>query len=228
MPISRLFSTQDDANAAVDELKNIGFRAELMMIVTGSAEHPATAKSVAELGIGKASAQHVAERINHGGALVIMDPPFGSAGTATPILERKRSGDTEDVRIDYHHHVAHDAAAPLSSMLNWPVLLHNPAPLSSWFKWPLLSQSQKGKDKSMGIETLSHNASPLSSTLSWPLSSRNPAPLSSMGNLRVLSDKPAPLSSWLGWKVLLNNPTPLSSRLGWRTLTKNTNETLTY
>jgi hypothetical protein len=228
MPISRLFSSEADANAAVDELKKIGFRAELMMIVAGSAEHPVTTGSIIALGVGKTNAQHVADRVNHGGALVVMDPPFGSAATAIPILERKRSGDTEDVGIDHHHYGSHDAAAPLSSMLNWPVLLHNPSPLSSFFKWSVLSEDQKAKDDSMGMKTLSHNPAPLSSLLSWPLLSRNPTPLSSKGNMRVLSDKPAPLSSWLGWKVLLNDPTPLSSRLGWRTLTKNTNETVMY
>jgi len=201
MALYRMFDAAADATDVVEELKQWGF-ADHLQVVSGTAD----AAGMTKLGFDQASAEGIAERINAGAALVVVNPPFGKAIWATRILQGPQGSDHEMAAatpVASRSTKEFDNAAPLSSKLNWPVLLRNPTPLSSFLKIPTLSKRQNPRSKELGV----------------PLLSRAAAPLSSKAGLKTLLSNPAPLSSLLGMKILINNPTPLSSKLNMQVLT---------
>lgn len=218
MPISRLFHAAADAQDAVNRLERAGY--ERVQLIGGTGAAPG-ADALRAHGISRTQAEHLAERIAAGGALVIVDAPFGTGADAAAILERAGLSEAEGqmaASAPEFHHVGHDNAAPLSSALGIPVLSHDPAPLSRKLGMPTLSRSQRIGDTSHGFATLSHNPTPLSSAVHMPTLSSKAAPLSSAFGLGVLSRAAAPLSRALGLRVLSSNPAPLSQKLGWRQL----------
>ncbi len=235
MPVSRLYKSAADANATKDELERAGFSKGSVRLFDSSAGEVSPALLMKE-GASKANAKAYAEAIHAGETLLMVEIPLGFAGRIMPLLKARRAGDGDTTIVNYETY-DWDAAAPLSSLMRWPVLSSDPAPLSRWWHWKVLSKDQKGKDKSLGVSTLSHDPAPLSSKLGAKVLSSEPAPLSKRFNIPVLSkekenwttshgyallsDDPTPLSSRLGWKVLSNDPAPLSRILNMPVLTKN-------
>jgi hypothetical protein len=231
MPISRVFRTEADADAAVHDLEEAGFWTTGITVLRSGAG----TISAAELqthGLTEERAAHYAQRVAAGGAVVIVDPPFGWAVRANQILARPRGGDSEDAPADVHDvDTAHwNEAAPLSDALGLPILSHDPAPLSRLLGMSTLSANQRGGaglshnpaplSHALGLKVLSTSAAPLSSLLGLPTLSRKAAPLSSAIGFRTLSGNATPLSSAMGLGVLSKNPAPLSSAVGAPTLTK--------
>ncbi len=235
MPISRLYPSSADANATKTELERAGFSVGSVHLLDASTGDTSPAALVRK-GASKHNATIYAEAIQAGATLLMVEVPLGFAGRINPILNARRAGDGEAPPVLNYETYDWDSAAPLSSLLRWPVLLKDPTPLSHWLTWKVLSKSQKGKDTSLGFSTLSNKPTPLSSALGSQVLSSEPAPLSKRFNIPVLSkqkenwttshgyallfDNPTPLSSRLGWKVLSNDPAPLSRVLNMPVLTK--------
>jgi hypothetical protein len=213
MPISRLFNAHDDAEQAVAELKRAGFaRVGIHVFV-----HPASVDAMVIQDIPRPRAIAYAEQVARGETLVVVNAPMGTGTQVTKILERHRP-DASDVGQVTYETPFQDPAAPLSSLLTWPVLLHDPTPLSSLLKWDTLSPRQTPKDRSFGMPMLIDNPTPLSARLDMKVLSPVAAPLSARFGFKVLSPEPAPFSAKLGWRLLLAKAAPLSSRLGMKTL----------
>ena len=219
MPLIRIFDTAEAANEAAGELKKAGLEGSGVQIL-GRDSGDASAKAFMTMGVGKARADELAERVAAGSAVLIADPPFGTAGRATAILERGGAGEGVTTATVISDGRERDPATPLSSAAGWRVLLNDPTPLSSWLKWPALSRRQSPGDTSHGLPILSGNAAPLSSAVGIKTLSANPAPLSSLIGMKVLTSQAAPLSAKVGMRVLWDRPTPLSSWIGMKVLTK--------
>ncbi len=222
MPISRHYPSAQDAERAAEELRRAGY------------EHVA-----------------VAPHEDGGGTRLTVDAAFGTGALAVEIMDRFHPDQAGHAEISHwtgaHLHARHedhageygtadDNAAPLSALMGWKVLLHDPAPLSRALGWRTLSARQSPGDMSHGLPTLSHKAAPLSGMLGLATLSRAAAPLSSMlglatlsasaaplskaAGMRTLSDDAAPLSRAVGMKTLSDDPAPLSSALGLPVLTR--------
>ncbi|WP_428483176.1 hypothetical protein [Rhodopila sp.] len=238
MLVSRMFTTNEDAMGAVANLEQVGFRqASIRVIDKTKADVSET--GIMQQGLSEAHAKDYAEGIRQGGTLVIAEAPLGASGRAAEILERVRPNDQDTPHAAYEDVTRPKAepstsgsmgvgGTPLSTALNWPVLLDNPAPLSSYLNRRTLSKEQTPRasllhnptplSSRLGMKVLSDKATPLSSLLGRKVLLDNPTPLSSRLNREVLLDNPTPLSSRLNMKVLLDNPTPLSSWLGLKVL----------
>lgn len=228
MTVSRLFNTQEDAEAAVAELREARFSQWAVHLITAQTVSAAALK---EAGVVKANAEAYAPKISAGAALVVVDTVLGQAAKATSILAKH--GPAGDA-VTYE--VAEDTsgATPLSSLMMLPVLSDNPAPLSTWLGWSILSKRQQGPDKSFGRSTLtkrgaafsfglpllSHVAAPLSRLFRWNTLLDDAAPLSGKAKMPVLSADATPLSNRARIKVLSDEPAPFSNALGLPVLLK--------
>lgn len=209
MPILRLYNTTDDAMEAVNELKQFKYGRVGIQLIAQSADDVGV-DGLRQLGLPDAQARRFNDVVGNGGAVVSVEPPFGTGTKVIEILERSRSSDTgvsqaiETRPAGYGENSfgGEDDAAPLSAALGIPVLLNDPAPFSRWLRIPTLTRKQTYKSSSFGLPLLTDKAAPLSSALGLPVLSSDPAPFSTMLNLPVLSDDPAPFSSLLKLPVL--------------------------
>ena len=228
MLVSRIFSTNEDATGAVGDLEQAGFRRAAIQVISAT-EGDASEAALVKSGVTPAHAAPYAAAVSKGGTLVLVEAPPGGAVAVKAILETARPGDAGAATAEYEAVArpelsksgttsasvsAADSATPLSSALNWPVLLDDPAPLSKWLNWRTLTAPPTEKPTSHGLPFLSDDPTPLSSKLGLKVLSDNPAPLSTKMNRNVISDDPTPLSNRFNWRVLLDNPSPLSSWLG--------------
>jgi hypothetical protein len=239
MPVTviRVYGTHEAAENAVKELKRQRFSASDVHLVRAPEEGADAVPAIQEAGVSKYRAERFAGALTHGGALVVVHPPFGNAALAEEVLDHFEPVTTHgipsheyDLGTDYE-----DDATPFSRLLGWKVLLrNNPAPFSDALGWSTLkkpgaheyAQSTPGK-------LLGGSAAPLSNTLGLKILTENPAPLSSSTGMKTLSSDPAPFSRLLGLKTLTgkqtvlgdtklsHDPAPLSHALGLPVLTKN-------
>jgi hypothetical protein len=187
----------------------------------------AIAASLARSGIWESHVEAYVQAIREGGSLVLVEAPFGAAVVVRDILQGLDPVNAGSRVAEYALSESHNAA-PLSAILNLPVLVDDPAPLSrllglpllargsaflSSLFGPLLSRNPAPLSALTGMPLLLHRAAPLSSALRLPLLADGAAPLSSLTRLPLLSRRAAPLSSWLGLPLLVRNPAPLSSLL---------------
>ena len=214
MPISRLYTTAEDATAAARGLREAGLQEAWIQVIRGAA----SPDSLIAAGVSPARAPHHAERLSQGAALVVVDAPLGTGATATRVLERAGPGDADGPPETFVRRPPRDPAAPLSSALQIPVLLPDPAPFSAWLGWRLLSEDPAPLSARLGHKTRSDDPAPLSSRLGWRLLSPHPAPLSARLGWRTRLPKAAPLSDWLGKPTLSDQAAPLSRWLGLRVL----------
>ena len=151
----------------------------------------------------KADAEAIADEVLKGRSVVSVHAAFGGGAKATAALDKfdpiaapataikaapAKAAGSKTIIFKSSDTTLNDAT-PLSSWLNWPTLIDNPAWLSSYFKWPTLSDSTPKATLSNGLTTKVE-----------------------------LSDDPAPLSRKFGWQLLTNDPTPLSSKFNWAVL----------
>ena len=220
MKICRVFNATEDAAEAAADLRQATFGRLGIQTVSKTAE-AVSAESIEVQGIIQSDAEGLAEQVNHGGTLLIVDAPFGTAATVVEILRRARAHDSGRPQVVASSGPAataatlrSQAATPLSTALDMPVLLSDPAPLSKYFKWPTLTRTA-----TTSRSPLFNKPAPLSSLFRLPILSNNAAPFSSLLRQPPLSAEPAPFSKRMGRKVLWDNPTPLSSLLKLATLT---------
>jgi len=90
MLVTRVFSTDGDATAAVSDLTAVGFRDVRTIEHTGS---DVSAASLVAQGVSEDRASTYADSVNSGGTLVIVSAPLGAGQTAKEILERHRAND---------------------------------------------------------------------------------------------------------------------------------------
>ncbi len=250
IPIGQAFASESDALEAVDALKANGFDEEDISIITPSMIESANANMLSPgekdgvnstemlaqviMSVHESSdvppshAMVYADNVQQGRALVLITAPFGQALLATDTLNTGKHVDVGAMpELEYHTWLQ---PAPLSALLNMPVLSHRSSWISRTFGeltepgyFP--SESIMGKislkdnpaplsDK-IGMHTLKDNATPLSSKLGWSLLKDNATPISDKIGMSPLSDNvSAKKSASFGLPLLSNNSTPLSSLLG--------------
>ena len=253
IPIGQAYASEDDALEAIEALKANGFEEEDISIITPSmietanpamlkaGEHEGvdTTEMLAQVVMSVHEASEVppshamvyADNVQQGRSLVIITAPFGEALMATDTLNASKHVDIGEMpELEYHTWIQ---PAPLSALLNIPVLSHR----RSWMSRTFSELTEPDYLPTKGIlgGLLIDNPAPLSSKLGMNLLKDNPTPLSSKFGWNLLWDKPTPLSDKIGKKVLsddesakkessfglpllIKNPTPLSSLLGIRVL----------
>lgn len=222
IPIGQAFASESDALEAIDALKANGFEEEDISIITPSMIESANADMLSPsenngvnttemlaqviMSVHEASdvpgshAMIYAENVQNGRSLVLITAPFGQALLATDTINTGKHVDVGEMpQMEYHTWMQ---PAPLSALLNIPVLSHR----RSWMSRTFAELTDDGYFPTAGI-------------MGGLLSDDNPTPLSSRIGMEVLKDNPTPLSSKFGWSLLKDNPTPLSDKIGMKTLT---------
>jgi hypothetical protein len=147
-------------------------------------------------------AQSYAAELQKGGSLVKVDAPFGLGLTANKILDSYgpcgRGFDTSAPSREF----IWDDAAPLSSMLQLPVLSNIEHPFETLTGISSLSKGAAFLSSLFGIPLLSRGSAEKTSSFGMPLLSRGSAQKNSSFGLPLLSNSPTPLSSLFGLKVL--------------------------
>ncbi len=215
--IARVYQSEQQANDAANKLKQSGFGASSVAVLTPS-------------DAGSSSARGYSKYLSDGKCVVEVDPPFGKAASAKDVMQefgptndnptapsttRKRSAparssssSSSDVSVVH----ADSDAAPLSRAFGWKLLRQNdPTPISDKWGWETLKNGFTFGDPIVGNSY---------TTSMFGLISNNPAPLSNAFNFPL--KRGATDGSWsqsFGRDLLIrNNPTPLSSKFGWRVL----------
>ena len=245
--ISRVYQDRENAEAAAAALKKAGFGDQAINLIAPSdVPDEDLAARIRQGGVVATHAGVFAEAIRRGETLVSVQAQFGSGAEATRILQRHRPTDTGLPEQGYIE-AAPEAAAPLSSALGLPVLLHDPTPLSSVLMLPVLTASRPSRrpdaelvddpaplskligqpvlvdrpsvlSSLFGLRVLWDNSAPLSARLGLPVLTKGRKPPSDRSGAGLRPDKPAPLSSLFGLTLLSNDPAPLSRLFGLRVL----------
>lgn len=221
IPIGQAYASESDALEAVDALKANGFEEEDITVITpsmikdanpdmlspGEREGVDTTEMLAQviMSVHEASevpASHAmvyADSMQQGRSMVLVTAPFGEALRATDTLDTGKHIDIGEMpELEYHTWMQ---PAPLSALLNMPVLSHR----KSWMSRAFGELTEPGFFPTQGV-------------MGGLLSKDNPTPLSSKIGMDTLSDNPTPLSSKLGMNLIKDDPTPLSDKLGMDTL----------
>jgi hypothetical protein len=206
--IIRMYETESQGSKAAAELREAGFE-HVFKFAYARGKGVAAAKARASLvdemtaaHIWRSHAESYASELEDGGSLVAVTPPFGAGLTATRILDSHAPiGKGLETRDDGGE-MEWDEAAPLSSLLQLPVLIRTDHPMET------LS----------GIPSLTKGSGFLSSLLGLPLLSRGRHNATSSFGIPLLKSGPAHKTSSMGLPLLSNSPTPLSSLFGLRVL----------
>jgi hypothetical protein len=193
-PIVRIYSSVDQANAAVARLRDWGFEGELINLVTASskpaANAPASAasddpvlSSIMSGYVLKAHAKVYAAAVHRGAALVSIRPPFGRGNVAEFLLDEGGHAVSRGVEDDGDRLQPWDDSAPLSSSLMLPVLVKATAPFSAFWVLPVITRKGGTACSALGLSELADSKS---FTFGSPALSRAAAPLSSSVGLPLL------------------------------------------
>lgn len=189
-PIVRLYSSAENAAAAVDKLKARGFGTRQYDLITppessveGAAAEETVTTAIADAYVLRAKAQRYARLVVQRHWLLAVRAPIGMGRIAEDLLDEcdpVPSGlEPEPDRL-----MAWDEGAPMSSILRMGTILRDPAPLSNWITGvPVLSRTGKRICERLNVQELVSSKWSLSAKLGMPLLTHNPAPLSSL--LRV-------------------------------------------
>lgn len=221
IPIGRAYAAEQDALDAVESLKSNHFEESEISVITPAmieASNPwlltgetkdsvNSTEMLAQVVIGVHEASRVpdshaivyAESLQQGNTVLLITAPFGEALLATDTLDSTNHAPMDEVpELEYHTWMQ---PAPLSALLNLPVLSHRKSWMASTFS-ELTEPGYLPTEKLLGGLLID-----------------NPTPLSSKAGMDVLKDNPTPLSSRFGWALLRkNDPTPLSDKIGMSTL----------
>jgi len=249
IPVGQAYASEADAIEAVDALKANGFDEEEITIITptmiesanpnilsaGEQDGVDTTEMLAQviMSVHEASdtppshAMVYAHNVQQKRSVVLVTAPFGEALRATDTLATGKHIDVGEMpELEYHTWLQ---PAPLSALLNIPVLSHRRSWMSRTFSeltepgylptegimGGLLSDNPTPLSSKIGKEPLMDNPTPLSSKFSWPLLKDNPTPLSDkIGMSPLKKETPAKKSASFGIPLLSKNATPLSSLFG--------------
>jgi hypothetical protein len=208
--ITRVYDSSKNATDAVTELKTRGFKD--VALVTGSSNRSGRTNGAGQIdaitsaGIPMKYAEAYAERVQRGGAVVTVSAPFGTANTATEILNRYNPAQSPangagpgatpvplGTETSSYRSGTESGSWTLSSALGIPELISSNTFFSGF---PLLISSKP-------FSSLSRSQEPFSSLAASqkPFSelSRNQA-----GSANLINS-PAPLSAALGLPVLVKD-----------------------
>ena len=232
-PIVRMYATEQQARDAASKLAKAGFPDEFIVLV---AQPPPRAKKkapvVSESGgeeavaappppppppqlpsglVAPNLAKAYSDGLKKGRSLVGVTAPFGSGVRATRILERFDPVDMDIAKIDQAAgrpaYMTWDVAAPMSSAVRLPPLLHGqPSPFSGLFGLGLLSNDRTFESKYAELTSPDWT---LSSRLGLGLLSRN-----QKGRASLSGKSGSAWTSSLFFPMLTKDPTPFSSMLG--------------
>lgn len=267
-PIVRMYATEQQARDAASKLAKAGFADEFIVLLTQppspkKRKAPASSESGGEETVAAPPppppelpyglvppdlAKAYTDGLKKGRSLVGVRAPFGSGVLATRILDRfnpvvmdvAKAGQTAE-RPGY---MTWDVAAPMSSAVRLPPLLHRqPSPFSGLFGLGLLSTGRTFESKyteltspdwtlssRLGLGLLSRNqngraslsgksGSAWTSSLFFPMLTKDPTPFSSMLGLGfhtqpVSPDDPALFSKYVGMPTLSRGRSFLSRMFG--------------
>jgi hypothetical protein len=235
-PIVRVYETEQQARDAASRLRDEGFAADDVALVTPvsgeEAGSPAAILNALKAGqVLGAEARRYTQYLEAGRSLAAIRAPFGYARLAGAILDGFGPLEIEP-RPPQRSSTAWDEAAPLSSALQLRTIQRDqPAPFSSLLGLNTLSRGGRTSLSSLlgeltnpdfavfGRSALSHEAAPLSSLFGLQTLRASDGPWTSSFGLPLLSGNPAPLSAKLGLEVqtggpLREHPAPLSAVLG--------------
>ena len=184
--ITRLYATKSDADAAVALLKEHGFTADEILVISppaGSVEE--LTNRIAALHILKRDAAVYAKKVSEGATFVLIKAPFGAGFKASILLDR---------------HSPVDSGIP--SPHPRPPKYDHRTPLSSGLRLPVQAKSGPLGDDFWGIPLLSSNPAPFSSWLRYATLWDSAAPLSTLFRLPLLIDNSAPVSASFGLPIL--------------------------
>jgi hypothetical protein len=196
--ICRMYDSQERATAAAQELRRNPFKrfTEIHVLTRnggpiaepGQADLPleGIVAALMKAMILKSEAQIYARGILRGGTLVCVHAPFGSALTATQVLDKYGpidSGYTEP----REELLQWDEATPCSSALRMPVLLPDSATFSRFWNVPPLIKGGVTTSSSIGLPELKRSTRNYAPSIPLPLLSKRGTWLSSMLGLPLLT-----------------------------------------
>lgn len=184
--ISRLYSTEDTARKASDELTRRGYR-DVHVFAGRQGEEAASAsrdtivKDMVKAYVVRSEAEIYAERVANGSSLVVVHAPFSGGAKATRILNSYGPIDKGVPEPDFSIQ-QWDDAVPLSSALRLPLLTKTALPFEAVVGVPSLLK----RKHIFGSARLSDNATPFSSATGMPVLTNNGTPLSSLLGFQLL------------------------------------------
>lgn len=200
----RIYDSTTHSAKAAQQLTDEGFE-HVRHIKAGTGKNANRQNLVAELmgaQIWKGHAEVYADRLMKGGGLVSVYAPFGSALKAEAAMDAYQPVDTGLPASPKKPDFVWDDAAPLSSILQMPVLTNVKLPAETLSGVSSLTKGTAFLSDFLGIQILSKGVHHNATSMGMSLLSQSATPLSSMIGMATLSKNPTPLSSLLGMKVL--------------------------
>jgi hypothetical protein len=206
--IIRMYENEAQGSKAAAELRQEGFE-NVFKFESAGGKGAAAAKARAGLiddmaaaHIWKSHAEVYATELEKGGSLVVVYAPFGTALVADRILDahapvhKGLHAEPEDREIEW------DEAAPLSSLLQIPVLTNTDHPMELVSGFPSLTKGACFLSSMIGLPLLARGRHDATTSLGLPLLAKGAGTAQTSMGLPLLSNSPTPLSSMLGLPVL--------------------------
>jgi hypothetical protein len=188
--ITRLYATKSDADAAIADLREHGFSADEIFVVSPPSALVAApaadnegiadeiAASIARGFILKRHAAVYAKKVAEGAVLITVYAPSGSGYMATVLLDRHDPIDS-GVASEFKRPPKYDESAPVSSALWMPVHAADPTPFATFWNLPTLLGSGAPLSEWLGYGTHASSRAPLSTLLGLPVLTKGTADMSS-------------------------------------------------
>ncbi len=190
--ISRLYASHDQARKAAHALENHRFDRFNAVHVIGRGDPPASVDAltatIMKAWVIKPKAKILAEGVARGGALVVVQAPFGSGVSALDVLQ---SFDPIDSGVPDHDEppLTWDEATPVSNVLGMRVLLDDSASFARFWNVPALSKKSVTWGTALNLPEISRSRGPFTGTFGMALLSNKATIFSSMLGLPVLSKR---------------------------------------
>ena len=192
--ICRMYASHDQALKAAHALETHRFdRFDAVRVIGRDDAHASVEALTAAIMKGwvlKAQAKVFAEGVARGGALVIVQAPFGSGVSALEILQSFDPIDSGVPDVEDRAPVW-DEATPVSNVLGLRVLLDDSASFARFWNVPALSKKPVTWSTAMSIPEISRPSGPFTGTFGMALLSNKATILSSMLGLPLLSKRRA-------------------------------------
>jgi hypothetical protein len=179
-----MYSSAQDAAAAVSALKEWGFTDSMISVVApGShASDDAIVSSLASAFVEKSRARHYAEGVRNGQTAVVVRAEFGKGEAATYHLNSAGPLSREEAFREPFT-MTWDEAAPFSSMLR----IRTITPFRPFGGMPAITSRGRTLCARLGIPELSASGRPTTEGFGMPMLSDSAAPFSSLLKLPVIT-----------------------------------------